>query len=52
MKAIYFSVSKQGYTRHSHPGNIPTESLQKLPVYRVVNEFMNLDPTDHQSEIN
>jgi len=43
MKAIYFTAGKHGYNKKSHPGDIPTDNLNRLPVYRVVNEFMNLE---------
>jgi hypothetical protein len=51
MRSLYYKVCPSGYqkTYLSPPPNINHE--KRLPVYRVVNEFMNLDDDDRQEPV-
>ena len=46
MASVYFQATKKGYTRHNNAGNLPIDHSKQLPVYRVVNEFMHLEPPE------
>ena len=42
MSSIYFQITSSGYKRSDRQPPVSVDRTKKLPVYRTVNEFMDL----------
>ena len=42
MSSIYFQITSSGYKRSDRQPPLSVDKTKQLPVYRTVNEFMNL----------